>query len=164
MNWVEPEHLVRYWLWSNYVCLLGQQVMKAISRILSTRKHYKLKYIFTMQHHLLLLCVSTTPRFTTSQLIHWQGLNSAKGLGFIVWLRTCRERNLVVSSNSTFYDFSAVLGMKMKVISTDAGASLPAKDGRAEILNSSLEKYSSLTVCARFQSGVLSSAEILCVL
>ena len=59
---------------------------------------------------------------------------------------------------------TATLSMKMKVISTDAGASLPAKDGRAEILNSSLEKYSSLTVCARFQSGVLSSAEILCVL
>ena len=38
----------------------------------------------------------------------------------------------------------------MKVISRDAAASLPAKDGRAEILNSSLVKYSQLTVCARF--------------
>ena len=42
------------------------------------------------------------------------------------------------------------LSKKIKVISTDAGASLPAKDGRAEILNSSPGKYSSLTVCARF--------------
>ena len=38
----------------------------------------------------------------------------------------------------------------MKVISTDAGALLPAKDGGAEILNSSLKKYSELTLCARF--------------
>ena len=38
----------------------------------------------------------------------------------------------------------------MKVISTDAGASLPAKDGQAEILNSSLMNYSSVTLCARF--------------
>ena len=38
----------------------------------------------------------------------------------------------------------------MKVISTDAGASLPAKDGRAEILNSSLGKYPEVTLCARF--------------
>ena len=42
------------------------------------------------------------------------------------------------------------LGLSMKVISTDAGASLPAKDGQAEILNSSLVKYSMVTVCARF--------------
>ena len=38
----------------------------------------------------------------------------------------------------------------MKVISTDAGASLPANNGRAEILNSSLVKYSDVTLCARF--------------
>ena len=38
----------------------------------------------------------------------------------------------------------------MTVISTDAGASLPAKDGRAEILNSSLVKYPEVTLCARF--------------
>ena len=38
----------------------------------------------------------------------------------------------------------------MKVISTDAGASLPAKEGRAEILNSSLVNYSEVTLCARF--------------
>ena len=42
------------------------------------------------------------------------------------------------------------LRTKMKVISTDAGASLPAKDGRAEILNSSLVKYPEMTLCARF--------------
>ena len=38
----------------------------------------------------------------------------------------------------------------MKVISRDAGASLPRKEGRAEILNSSLVTFSSLTLCARF--------------
>ena len=36
------------------------------------------------------------------------------------------------------------------MISTDAGASLPAKDGRVEVVNSSLGKYSEVTVCARF--------------
>ena len=45
---------------------------------------------------------------------------------------------------------SVGLSMKMKVISTDAGASLPAKDGQAEILNSSLVKYPEVTLCARF--------------
>ena len=45
---------------------------------------------------------------------------------------------------------SAGLSTKMKVISTDGGASLPAKDGRAEMLNSSLVKYSEVTLCARF--------------
>ena len=40
--------------------------------------------------------------------------------------------------------------MKMKVISTDPGASLPAKDGRAELMNTSLVNISELTVCARF--------------
>ena len=45
---------------------------------------------------------------------------------------------------------SVGLSMKMKVISTDAGASLPAKDGQAEMLNSSLEKYPEVTLCARF--------------
>ena len=38
----------------------------------------------------------------------------------------------------------------MKVISTDAGALLPAKDGRAELLNSSLVNYSEVTLCGRF--------------
>ena len=38
----------------------------------------------------------------------------------------------------------------MKVISTDAGASLPSKDGRAEFLNLSLGKSSEMTLCARF--------------
>ena len=38
----------------------------------------------------------------------------------------------------------------MLVISTDAGDSLPAKDIRAEILNSSLGKYSEVTLCIRF--------------
>ena len=36
------------------------------------------------------------------------------------------------------------------MISTDARASLPAKDSRAEILNSSLAKYSEVTLCVRF--------------
>ena len=36
------------------------------------------------------------------------------------------------------------------LISTDGRASLPAKAGQAEILNSSLEKYPELTLCARF--------------
>ena len=44
---------------------------------------------------------------------------------------------------------TATLSMKVKLISTDDGASLPAKDGRAEILNSSLMKYPE-TLCARF--------------
>ena len=42
------------------------------------------------------------------------------------------------------------LSKKMKVISTDAGSSLPAKDGQAEMLNSSLVKYSEVSLCARF--------------
>ena len=42
------------------------------------------------------------------------------------------------------------LSEKMKVISTDPGASLPAKSGRAVILNSSLKKYPEATLCARF--------------
>ena len=45
---------------------------------------------------------------------------------------------------------TAALSKKIKVISTNAGASLPAKDGQAEILNSSLKKYPELTLCARF--------------
>ena len=45
---------------------------------------------------------------------------------------------------------NVALGVKMKVISTDAGASLPAKDGRAEMVNSSLVKLSEVTLCARF--------------
>ena len=45
---------------------------------------------------------------------------------------------------------SVVLGTEMKVISTDGGASLPAKEGRAEMLNSSLGKYPEVTLCARF--------------
>ena len=42
------------------------------------------------------------------------------------------------------------LSTKIKVIFTDGGASLPAKDGWAEILNSSLGKYPEVTLCARF--------------
>ena len=38
------------------------------------------------------------------------------------------------------------------MISTDPGASLPAKDGGAELLNSSLGNYSEVTLCARFRS------------
>ena len=44
---------------------------------------------------------------------------------------------------------TAALSKKIKVISTDVGVSLPDKDGHAEILNSSLEKYPELTLCAR---------------
>ena len=55
------------------------------------------------------------------------------------------------SFSQTFLLFlSDVLGKKMKVISTDPGASLPAKEGRAELVNSSLVKYSEVTICARF--------------
>ena len=42
------------------------------------------------------------------------------------------------------------LSKKVKVISTDSGASMPAQSGRAEILNSSLKKYPEATICARF--------------
>ena len=38
----------------------------------------------------------------------------------------------------------------MLVLSTDGEDSLPAKDGRAEILNPSIEKYSELSLCVRF--------------
>ena len=40
--------------------------------------------------------------------------------------------------------------LSMRVISTDPRASLPAKHGQAEILNSSLKKYPEATICARF--------------
>ena len=56
----------------------------------------------------------------------------------------------VLMSTTLLPHLSAGLSTKMKVISTDAGASLPAKDGRAELLNSSLVKYPELTICARF--------------
>ena len=52
--------------------------------------------------------------------------------------------------NSPSFHLSVVLCQKVKVISRDGGASLPIKEGRAEILNSSLVNYSSVTVCARF--------------
>ena len=45
----------------------------------------------------------------------------------------------------------------MKVISTDARTSLPAKSGQAEILNSFLAKYPELTLCARFLTHHFSS-------
>ena len=55
------------------------------------------------------------------------------------------------SFSQTFLLFlSDVLGKKVKVISTDAGVSLPAKEGRAELVNSSLVNYSEVTLCARF--------------
>ena len=44
---------------------------------------------------------------------------------------------------------TAVISKKIRMISTDGRASLPAKAGQAEILNSSLEKYPELTLCAR---------------
>ena len=40
--------------------------------------------------------------------------------------------------------------LSLKVISTDPRASLPSKSGRAELVNSSLVKYPSVTLCARF--------------
>ena len=46
--------------------------------------------------------------------------------------------------------FTRALSKKMKVISTDPGAPLPATDGQAEILNSSLTKYPEVTICARY--------------
>ena len=45
---------------------------------------------------------------------------------------------------------SEVLGVKTRVISRGGGASLPSKLSQTEMLNSSLVKYSQLTVCARF--------------
>ena len=42
------------------------------------------------------------------------------------------------------------MALSMKVISTDAVAPLPAQSGQAELLNSSLENYSEMTLCARF--------------
>ena len=52
----------------------------------------------------------------------------------------------------TVHPFLSTLALskKVKVISTDSGASLPAKDGQAELLNSSLVNYSEVTLCARF--------------
>ena len=57
---------------------------------------------------------------------------------------------LMLMSTILLPRLSLVLSTKVKVISTDAGASLPAKDGRAEIMNSSLGKYPGVTLCARF--------------
>ena len=45
---------------------------------------------------------------------------------------------------------SEVLGVKTRVISRGGGASLPSKQSQTEMLNSSLVKYSQLTLCARF--------------
>ena len=53
-------------------------------------------------------------------------------------------------SNSLSLHLSVAAGKMMKVISTDAGALQPRKPGQAEILDSSLVNYSSVTVCARF--------------
>ena len=50
----------------------------------------------------------------------------------------------------TLFPCLSTRALNLKVISTDAGASLPDKDGRAELLNSSLVKYSQVTLCARF--------------
>ena len=52
----------------------------------------------------------------------------------------------------TVHPFLSTLALskKVKVISTDSGASLPAKDGQAELMNSSLVNYSEVTLCARF--------------
>ena len=52
---------------------------------------------------------------------------------------------------------TAAISKKIGVISTDVGASLPAKAGQAELLNSSLEKYPELTICARFLTHYFSS-------
>ena len=62
----------------------------------------------------------------------------------------CLLMKLMLMSATLLPHLSVGLSMKMKVISTDPGASQPAKDGQAELLNSSLEKYSEVTLCARF--------------
>ena len=50
--------------------------------------------------------------------------------------------NLMLLMSATLLPhLSVALGTKMKVISTDPGASLPAKSGRAEMVNSSLGNY-----------------------
>ena len=45
----------------------------------------------------------------------------------------------------------------LKVISTERKATLPAKTGQVEILNSSLDGVENFTICARFQSYQLIS-------
>ena len=57
---------------------------------------------------------------------------------------------LMLMSASLLPFLSVGLSLKMTVISTDAGASLPAKYGQAELLNFSLGEYSEVTLCARF--------------
>ena len=42
------------------------------------------------------------------------------------------------------------MARSMKVISTNPGASQPRRESWAELMNSSLAKYPSVTVCARF--------------
>ena len=75
-----------------------------------------------------------------------------ESLLMMLMLTITRFTKLIYGYSITLPPFfsTRALSQKVKVISTDAGASLPAKDGRAEILNSSLVKYSELTLCARF--------------
>ena len=75
-----------------------------------------------------------------------------EGLLMMLMLTITRFTKLIYGYSITLPPFlsTRALSQKVKVISTDAEASLPAKDGRAEILNSSLVKYPELTLCARF--------------
>ena len=75
----------------------------------------------------------------------------------MMWFVTIFRFSDLVSKFIKFLIFylSVAAGKKMAVISTDSGASLPAKDGRAELLNSSLVNYQELTLCARLLSHQL---------
>ena len=75
-----------------------------------------------------------------------------ESLLMMLMLTITRFTKLIYGYSITLPPFfsTRALSQKVKVISTDAAASLPAKDGRAEILNSSLVKYPELTLCARF--------------
>ena len=74
-------------------------------------------------------------------------------VGLLMMLMLTSTRLTKIGDYSlTFLVFppSRALSQKMTVISADPGASLPAKSGQAEILNSSLKKYPEATICARF--------------
>ena len=47
----------------------------------------------------------------------------------------------------------------LKMISTDPKATLPARTGQAEIMNSSLDGVENFTICARFKSYKFNSYE-----
>ena len=68
-----------------------------------------------------------------------------------IFYKICLESLWAEFVNSPY--LSEAVSKKMKVISTDARALLPARSAQAELLNSSLVNYSSLTLCARLQTG-----------